>query len=254
MAHMYPNAPFCKCLLAHIHQPSCWLGTPSLAHCLPPGPPHNLLKSGANIVPGSNSSVLEEVLKPEIEHGVVVEDDNDQNYDDDEDEDDRASTQICLFLRKNMDVRADVDLGSSVNWISEKLLRNSGIDVVPTKYVTYQGSDGIRLESRGSVKVRWRRSVRDRTFPGEFIVHAGKPGASDLILGKPWAETHGKGVLRSRRFDDSSRGCKAQRQSERGQRGEVPRVRIGTPSVSGRRITKLAQRPRINHRSMDAPR
>lgn len=166
---------------------------------------------------------------------VVEEDDDDGN-----DEIEKESTRIFVFLRKNMDVSADVERDAPVNWISEKLLEDSGLVVSPAKYMEYQTSEGLRLRSKGRVKVFWRRSLRDKVLSDEFMVHAGKAGAPDVVLGKSWAQTHGESV------------GNAQRHIERGQRREASRSR--TVSGSGQNTTKPVERQRMRRRVVDVSR
>lgn len=173
-------------------------------------------------------------MPKETRKAIVVEED------DDNEETEKESTKICLILRVSMDVLADVDRDASVNWISEKLLGDSGIDVSPAKYVEYQTSDGLRLESKGRVKVLWRRSIRDKVLSDEFMVHAGKPGAPDVVLGKTWAQTHGESA------------GNAQRRIGKVRRDEALRCR--TASGSGQNTVKLVERQRINRRFANSPR
>lgn len=243
MAQILPNN-FVRYPLSHSHLPPCWPDALSLAHCLPSAPQHGLGKL-STVTPGNISDVVEERPKADTKQSVIIEDDVDGLN--------GESIQICLVLRKNIDVLADVDRDSSVNWISEKLLRDSGIDIVPTKYMTIQGPRAIRLESEGSAKVLWRRSPSDKTILGGFIVHAGKPGAPDLLLGKTWAEAHGESVIRSQQ-SGKFRGRNAQRQHEGARCGDIPHMRTGSLSVSGRRTMQLAERQGVNRRFVNTSR
>lgn len=222
MSQILANGGFCKCSLAHTLHPPCWLGTPTLAQYLPA--PKYSIESRSTTTPCTTARAIEEAPKAETASSVITAEDED-----DDDEEEQESIRIRLLLSKSVDITADVDRDAPNNWISEKLLGDSGVDVVPAKYVTYQALDGMLLESKGRVRVYWCRSVRDKVFPGEFMVHAGKRGAPDIILGKSWAQTHGESVPR--------------RQSKRGRRGEVPRIQ----AVS-------SERQKFGRRGLDTPR
>ncbi|KAJ0107645.1 hypothetical protein J7T55_007837 [Diaporthe amygdali] len=237
MAHCLASSPYCKCFLANHPHPSFPIGAPSLAHSLPPAPTHGFGRTSANI-PDTVSSVVE--IMPRTENVQAVTDEDDEY----EDEAERESTQICLYLGKDWrsGISADVYWDSSDDWISEKLLRDSNNVVEPSECpVTYRVPDGIRLESKGCVKVDCRLSRTGKTFPGEFQVHAAAFRAPDVILGKSWAQKHGASVLFSRRSVNSKdRNAQSRPGSDR--HGDLRRKQTRSQSVPSNRIMKLPQR------------
>lgn len=214
----------------NLHQPG-WLQTHNPANCLPPAPQHTLQRPRAS-TPLSTPGRVEEESNTEAEESVIGEDE-----DDDSDEVERDSTKIILDLKtRSVDVVADVDCISSVNWISQRLLVGSNIDVVPAKYVTHQRPDGVRLESKGCVIVHWRRSLLEKVFPGEFMVYASKTGSPSVVLGKAWAQKFGESVS----------------MREKSRRIGVTRMRTGSQSVAGQSIMKLPERQRLKRRYGDS--
>jgi hypothetical protein len=156
-----------------------------------------------------------------------------------EDEAERESTQICLYLGKSWhpDMSADVYRDSAENWISEKLLRQSN-DVIESSRcaVAYRAPDGIRLESKGCVKVDYRLSLDGKTFPGVlFQVHASRSCEPAIILGKSWAQKHGAvaAELLSRRSGNSK---------DRNTRPKHTR----SHAFTGSRIMKLPHRQKLD--------
>lgn len=260
MAPILANSPCCKC--HHIHEiyPSCWDCSSKLAHSLLSTPQHGLEGPGAS-APGTTSVVIEQSPEAETVRAVMVEDedDGDENDDDNEndDNDDEArkeSAQICLDLEiKSVDVSAAVARDSPVNWISKKFLGESSITLNPTKYVAYQVPAGIRLESNWCVKLFWRRSIRGKVFLGEFAVHEGGPRAPDVILGRSWTRIHGGSVHLSQ-HSDTSIDRNAQRRSQKGLHGELPRVRSSAQAILSQRTMELTERQRINSRVVNSSR
>lgn len=244
--HFLANGSPCGCALAHNLHRNCWLDAPDLRNCLSAAAPQYGVQKPRPTIPNTTPAIIEDVSRAESEQAVVVEDD-----DDDIDCEMKESVQICLILRqKSADVLADVDRDASANWISRRLLGDSGVDIIPTSNITYQGPDGIRLVSKGCVRIYWRRSIREKVFPGEFVVHAGKPGAPDVILGQSWARTHGDSAVLVRNVG-KAKGSNAKRQSERVARGESGRMRSVSQSIAGHNRFKLPERHKINRRFED---
>lgn len=238
MAHCLANSALCRCFRADHSHPSFLTGAPSLPHSLPLPPAHGFERASAS-TPGTVSSVFEVTSKTEDEKGPTDEDDEC------EDEAERESTQICLYLGKSWrpGISADVCRDSSDNWISEKLLRGSNNTVQSSGCtLAYRVPDGVRLESKGCVKVDCRLSLRGRTFPGEFQVHARELCAPDVILGRSWAQKHGAVIALSRR-PSNSKDRNAQRRPGSDRYAADPRRKhTRSQLTSGQRVMKLAQR------------
>lgn len=237
MAHCLANGTFCRCLLADPPHSSFAIGAHCLAHGLPLTCPHHFERLSAK-TPGTVSSVIEAPPKAGNEHVVT-------NIDDEcDDEEEREPTRICLYLGKDWrkGIPADVYRGLSDNWISEKLLRDSDNVIEPSQGpATYQGPDGIRLKSKGCVKVNWRLSMHEKIFSGEFQVHASRSGSPDVILGKLWAQKHGAAVVSSGR-PGASKDRDAQKRPGSDRHGDSRRKHTMSQSISGDRIMKLPQR------------
>lgn len=235
MAHWLANGTFCRCFLADHPHSSFTIGAHCLAHGLPLTCPHHFERLSAKI-PGTVSSVTE--APPKAGNHVVT------NIDDEcDDEEERESTRICLYLGKDWRkaIPADVYRGLSDNWISEKLLRDSDIVIEPSQGPgTYQGPDGIPLKSKGRVNVNWRLSIHEKTFSGEFQVHASRSGSPDVILGKLWVQKHGATVVSSGR-PGVSKDRDAQRPGS-DRNGDSRRKHTVSQSIPAHRIMKLSQR------------
>lgn len=236
MAHGLANGPLCRSLVADHPHPSFAIGAHCLAQSLPPiqgACPHGLERI-ANVIETPLKAGNERVVTP-------VEDES-------EDEAEKESTRICLFLGKDWrdGISADVYRDSSDNWISERLVPNSENIVEPgQRPVKYRGPDGIRLESKGCVKVFWRPSPQKKIFSGAFQVHASRSGPPDVILGKPWAQRHGATVLSSG-ASGTSKDNNAQRRPGSDRQGGFRRNHNVSQSTPGKRIMKLPQRDANN--------
>lgn len=236
------NGPFAVCLLfdsSYFH-PASWPGTPSLAPWFPSAPQERFERPGATVA-GTTSRVVEELPKAETGDMATVEEDEE-----DGDEGEEESIQIRLLARKKIEVSAVLHRDAPANWISERLLGDSGVKVAAAKYATYQSPGGILLESQECATVWWQHG-KSKAFRDEFMVHSGKRGAPDVILGKSWALQHGERIRTAQRRPESVRRA-----------GVRPRGG-GTPSsgpARGRRQgqVQLAERPRIAHRVVGSSR
>jgi hypothetical protein len=245
------SGAFCRlCISADHPHPSFPIGTPCpAAHGLPTHPHRPGETNSINPTTATDSRVTEIVHRTENDQDLVEEDGEC------EEEVEREPAQICLYLGKkwHASVAADMCQDSTENWIPEKLLGHWDDVIEPGDCtVVYQAAGGIRLESRGRVKVDYRLCLSGKTFPGVlFQVYASRPSRTPgIILGRSWAQTHGATVSLSRRLSSSKDYGKEQGRPVDDRHTDPRWKKAGSHASAsvGNRIMKLSQRHGVHHK------
>lgn len=114
------------------------------------------------------------------------------------------ATLYSPSLKRFISVLASLEHDSPVNWISEKLLRQSNSSFTTVKYTSYDSPQGHRLESCRQVKADWRGST-GKTYSDSFLVFSsdGPEATLDLVMGNAILRKLGEVAFLSQRPDDS---------------------------------------------------